>query len=177
MKAATVAFCDNPFGGIGCSRKSTQSIYLSGGKLNGVPDVLAEPDEMLTSSPELLAVLAHELGHLYGDVHAHQQVVSSIDHPKVENAYLILLEFQADAAGLYNLFHQTKYSFGEVLAFAALAAGSLLVSAPAAGTGAVAPADDMAAAAPAAVSVVEPKWVVASDVLIGTCGALGYCGS
>lgn len=125
MKAATVAFCDNPFGGIGCSRKSTQSIFLSGGKLNGVPDVLDEPDEMLTSSPELLAVLAHELGHLYGDVHAHQQVVSSIDHPKVENAYLILLEFQADAAGLYNLFHQTKYSFGEVLAFAALAAAQL----------------------------------------------------
>ena len=101
---ASVAFCENPVGGLACTNMSTGTIYISGTALGAPPTVIGDPYQTLKIAPEVISAYAHEVGHLYEDRDASQEMLESIDHPAKEQGYLTLLEIVADSAGIAKIF-------------------------------------------------------------------------
>lgn len=101
---ASVAFCENPVGGLACTNMSTGTIYISGTALGAPPTVIGDPYQTLKIAPEVISAYAHEIGHLYEDRNASQEMLETIDHPAKEQGYLTLLEIVADSAGIAKIF-------------------------------------------------------------------------
>lgn len=110
---ASVAFCENPVGGLACTNMSTGTIYISGTALGTPPTVIGDPFQTLKIAPEVISAYAHEIGHLYEDRDASQEMLESIDHPAKEQGYLTLLEIVADSAGIAKIFSLAGLPSGE----------------------------------------------------------------
>lgn len=109
FNTSSVAFCENPVGGLACTNMATRTIYISGTALGSPPSVIGEPHQTLDICPEVISAYAHEVGHLYEDSVASQEVLDSIDHKDKQLGYLTLLEMLADSAGIARIF-RTGYT-------------------------------------------------------------------
>lgn len=101
---SSVAFCENPVGGLACTNMTTGTIYISGTALGSPPAVIGDPYQTLKIAPEVISAYAHEIGHLFENRDASQAMLESIDHPAKEQGYLTLLEMVADSAGVTKIF-------------------------------------------------------------------------